>query len=286
MISNSRHLTFFVISLLAFVALTAAGQEDTLDRRFLMVSKLIESSSGARQVEDSGIETAIKAREEARRLYMEARSSADSADIEAAEALLTAATKKMFQATRLASDSLSENKEMTDLAKLERSVDALVKALGTIENEGDVDFDFEKVATQVDGYRSRAAAMVQNHQLDGAMAMMAQAYDVLKSAIEEVRGGETLTKSIHFDSVEEEYAYELDRNDTHRMLVTILAKQDPGNSAKNKMITEFLLKATALRAEADNYAANNDINSAMQSLEASTRQLIRIIRMSGVYVPG
>jgi hypothetical protein len=285
MISKSRNLLAIALMLL-FLASTAIGQEDALQRKFLMVNKLIESSSGARQVEESGLQSAIKAREEARQLYEQAQASSNTANPEEVEALLTAASKKMFDATRLASESLSEEKEVTDLARLERSVDALVKALAQIEEENTIDFDFMKVATQVEGYKSKAAEMALNHQMDGARAMMAQAHDVLKAAIEEVRGGETLIKSIHFDSVEEEYAYELDRNDTHRMLVTILTEQDSGSPAKSKMIKDLTTKAQALRAEADGHAANKDLKSAMQSLDASTRQLIRVIRISGVYVPG
>ena len=286
MVINNRYLMLFAINLLIFFASTVLGQEDVLERRFLMVNKLIESSSGAQQVENSGIEPAIKAREEARQLYVKARSTADAAGHEEAEAILTTAVKKMFEATRLASASLSMDKEKADLTRLEKSVDALVKALGNIKSDVSIDFDFEKVMTQVDGYKSRAAIMVQNGQLDGAMAMITQAYNILKSAIQRVRGGETLIKSIHFDSVEEEYAYELDRNETHRMLVTILTEKDLESAAKSKMMGKYLSKAAALRAEAENYAANKDIKSAMRSMDASTRQLIRVIRMSGVYIPG
>ena len=93
--------------------------------------------------------------------------------------------------------------------------------------------------------------------------------------------------SLNFASKEEEYHYELDRNDTHQMLVTVLLEEKMADSAGvAKMVNVFLDKARLLREEGDRQAARGDFEAAVQTLEESTKELVRAIRSGGIYIPG
>ena len=101
-----------------------------------------------------------------------------------------------------------------------------------------------------------------------------------------MRDGKTLVRSLNFASKEEEYHYELDRNDTHKMLVKVLLKdkmKDPKTAARVK---ENIDKADALRIEAEQLAISKNFTEAVQTLENSTKQIVRAIRAAGIYIPG
>jgi len=93
-------------------------------------------------------------------------------------------------------------------------------------------------------------------------------------------------RSLSFTSKEEEYRYEIDRNDTHRMLVTVLLQDKRGAAGVDAMVERSTLAAAALRKAADEQAARREFDAAVKTLEDSTRELVRAIRAAGVYIPG
>jgi hypothetical protein len=52
--------------------------------------------------------------------------------------------------------------------------------------------------------------------------LLDRAYLTARVSIEAMRRGDTLVRSLNFASKREEYDYEIDRNDTHRMLIKVL----------------------------------------------------------------
>ena len=90
-------------------------------------------------------------------------------------------------------------------------------------------------------------------------------------------------RSLHFANKEEEYHYEVDRNDTHRMLVTVLLSDKPAASAG---VQPLVQRAAQLRLQAEAAATRSEFSAAIEILEESTRELVRAIRGAGVYIPG
>ena len=114
-----------------------------------------------------------------------------------------------------------------------------------------------------------------------------EAYVAAKVGIEHLRGGDTLVRSLSFANSEEEYHYEVDRNDTHRMLVSVLLKEKAdGSSSVNNMVDKFMDKAANLRQQAETQASKGDYDAAIQTLEHSTKEIVRAIRGAGIYIPG
>jgi hypothetical protein len=271
-------------SISAYVApsVTSGQTESPLRLQFRMVEKLINTSSGAVQIDQSNIREAIFLREEAERNYEQAQEAELANDEQRAMELLDKAAANMFTAIRLTRSDKHLLKQRTDLAKRSRGVDALLAAYERVSREKNELEKFADVKRQVDEYRSQAAILDEEDQPEGALVMMTQAYKVLKNALEELRGGETLIRSLTFSSEAAEYEYEIDRNNTHMMLMNVLAE----DQKINPTIEKFLIDARALRSEAEAAALRKDYTAAIEELGASTRQLIRAIRMSGIYIPG
>jgi hypothetical protein len=98
-----------------------------------------------------------------------------------------------------------------------------------------------------------------------------------------MRSGDTLVRSLNFANKQEEYKYELDRNDSLQMLYKVLIEQK-GNA--NPMVVAQVKKAQDLRGAAEAAAARADHVEGIRLLEESTGQLVRAIRSAGIFIPG
>ncbi|MEW8247235.1 MAG: hypothetical protein AB2768_14500, partial [Candidatus Thiodiazotropha endolucinida] len=112
------------------------------------------------------------------------------------------------------------------------------------------------------------------------------AYETVKQEVEKLRSGDTLIRSLVFASNEEEYAYELDRNETHFMLVKLLLEDRDINAGTQSAVDEYLAEARRLRKLADKASEDGDFEEGIKKLEESTKQIVRAIRRAGVYIPG
>lgn len=257
------------------------------DQRLDSLGKLIETSSGARQVEQSENALALALREEARDGYERAREAhAAGRDEEVAE-LLDEAANNMFRAVRMIRSPVNaEQKQSDDYQRRRQSVDALLAAQQRVSTEKGMAAEGEAVLLQVEGLVSKGDELAQRHELEGAMVLVNQAYLAIKVSLESMRGGDTLVRSLQFDSGEEEYRYELDRNDTHRMLADMVMQDNKGASGLGDMAAKLLEEAESMRKQAERQAADKQFDTAIESLEQSTKQLVRVIRSGGLYIPG
>lgn len=105
-------------------------------------------------------------------------------------------------------------------------------------------------------------------------------------SVEHSREGETLTRQLKFETPRDEYVYELDRNDTHRMLVTMLLKEKLESEFTRKRVSGFLESADDYRETALEHADAGRFEDAISALELSTNELVKVIRGAGVYIPG
>ncbi|MDH3694882.1 MAG: hypothetical protein OER96_09960, partial [Gammaproteobacteria bacterium] len=266
--------------------LLVANSYAQTENRLQSVAKLIESSSAATQIESSADPEAIARREDARALYRQAVEADQRGDSEGADQLLQKATQTMFEAVRLAGkDEVNGEKNRKDFALRMQSVEALMKAHQRISVEkknGDAD----QFKQDIDLKLQRVQSLHDSGQLAQAREILDEVYVIAKTGIEELRDGDTLVRSLNFATKEEEYRYELDRNDTHEMLITVLLQDKMEGQKPNPMTQEFIDKATDLRFQAEKEASTGDYATAIRTLEDSTRQLVRAIRGAGIYIPG
>lgn len=115
-----------------------------------------------------------------------------------------------------------------------------------------------------------------------AALALERAYGFIKGQLVSLRGGETLVRSLHFETAEQEFRYELDRNETFAMLVRMLA--DP--SEEDRRVAGFLERARSLRGSAEGAAAKGDFAGGTQLMEESTREYQKVIRSAGILIPG
>lgn len=281
------------VVLSCFCMTAHAGTPDapeTNSTRLQAVRSLIEESSAAKRVQASPSPEAKAARERARQLRRDAEAAHTAGDRARADQLLAQAAQSMFEAVRLAESAQSDGslaaKKAKDFEARLASIDALVAAHDRVcEEKRCPEAEQAEVRRQVAARVADAKRGRTQGDIDGARVRLDEAYVAIKVAIEHRRGGDTLVRSLHFKNKEEEYRYELDRNDTHRMLITVLVG-DRSRAAAASVMQKFLDAGAALRAQAERDAAGGRFDAAVENLEAATRELQKALRGAGIYIPG
>ena len=260
----------------------------SLASRLSNLEHLVMTSSGARRIMASGNSEAMAKRDRAEDLLHKAQKNFDRGDLTAADRVLDNATKTMFEAIRLVGAGAStEQKKLHDFDDRAASVEVLLKALKRIASDKQVMHTIESKLHEFESKAARAQKMKNAGKVDGGRRLLDDAYVSAKAAIEGLRGGETLVRTLSFANKKEEFAYERDRNDTHKMLVKVLVEEKMKSSAGiESMVNKHLDKANKLRAKAESQAKAGDHNRAVSTMERSTKEILRAIRSAGVYIPG
>lgn len=291
---NARALAALALSALLHGAVLAQASAPTagpptreqVERRLTSTGALVTQSSGAKQVETSGNVDAKVQLAKARELHAQAKARLDGGDIEAANKLLHAAARTMMEAVGMASaDQVHARKDRVDFDARRESARALLDAgqrIGAEKGAGPRNAELMKRIDAMIGEADRQAAA---GQLPEARRTLDQAYGAARAAVSGLRGGETLVRSLNFASKEEEFHYEIDRNETHRMLITLLL-QDKRSGSVDVMVERALEASAKLRQQADEQARRREFDAGVKSLEDSTRELQRAIRAAGVFIPG
>lgn len=170
-----------------------------------------------------------------------------------------------------------------DYESKKRSVNALLSAQQRIAKEKrDVQGNITEVIYPIIG---KADLLAHDGSYRDALNILQEAYHMVTDSIKSMRGGETLVRILNFETAEEEYHYELDRNNTYQMLIQMLI-EDRMTLKVTTRIQQFLNEADSLRAMAKNQASKGDFRSAIKSLENSTQKLIFAMRNAGFVIPG
>jgi hypothetical protein len=282
-------LNFILLISLGAVSGLAQSQItlNSVANRIQNMSKLINESSGAKQVMASDNVQANKKRDQAVELYDRALAKLADGDADAATGYLDEAARLMFDAMKLTTPtSMAVDKQKVDYDNRLESVTALKDAFNRIADESRDKEAKKKVNKQLDDLIARADDAITRGNNSEAQAEIDKAYHLLKVSIESKRAGQTLVRSLQFETKEEEYHYEIDRNDTHNMLISLLVDDKKKSKYAQDQIMKFVAEAEQLRKQADAYAGEDAFEIAIDLLEQSTKQLVRAIRSAGIYIPG
>jgi len=278
-----------LLATLALTLLTPVDAEGGVTKRtrYTSVERLLQSSSAARLVSESGNAEAMALHAEANVKFELARQAHESGDTDAANDLLDEAVRLLYSAVGIVNKSApGQDKESRDFENRRKSVVALITAHNRIADEKGLDRERREMDRQAAIELQIADELFASGETAEARQHLDTIYDAVKISIEEMREGETLVRELKFSSPEDEYKYELDRNDTHQMLVKILLNEKMDQQSVRDRVAPFIVTADQFRVEAEAMAADNNFEQAIELLEKSTGELVKAIRGAGVYIPG
>lgn len=264
------------------IPVTAANTE----QKAKFVNNLVTNSAALRSIEQSGDPEAIATVKTARELLDKANADITAGNFEAANDKLNEIVNQVRTVTQKVSEHSVKGaraKEMLENRKA--TVKALVDAYERVAREKGAGSVTEKKAV-VQKYISEADMLSARGDDEGALRLMDQAYAAVSGDVATLRDGDKLVKELKFASAEDEYTYEVDRNDSHFFLLKLtLSEKSPDPSILAQIETQKQ-QAQQLRTEAEGLAKSKDHVQAVKLLGQSTEVLIRALRMGGAYIPG
>ena len=272
------------LSIMCIVPVFADEAEDPMASRDKLVRTLLFESSAARKVEMSGNEAAMARHAEAIKVF-EAASKNEFADQR--EEQYNRAVALLYEAASLATSAAdSEDKIQRDLDNRQQSLDALLSAHERIMDEKNSPAVHDALLEEIAAERLAADALLQEGKTAAAKTHIDRAYVATKLSVERARKGETLLRELSFETPEDEYKYEVDRNDTHLMLLKVLLDDKMQSERIRDRVVVHVTKSEKLREQAEVNAGNKEYEKAIDMMEESTSELVRAIRSAGVYIPG
>lgn len=264
-----------------------ASDPASVESRMHNVERLIRTSSGARRVASSGNTLALRRQAEADQWLQRAEVAYAKGDMAGSKAALDEATAAMFAAIReIGTGQDGVDKQARDFDHKAESADVLLSAITRVAEEKGDRQAVSRRATAIAGRVAGARESAARGELELARRQLDVAYEEAKNELEGLREGETLVRTLSFANDEDEYHYEVDRNETHRMLIKVLLGERTPSATARQQIDRYVAEAGRLRAEAEGQAGAGEFRSAVTTLEESTRALQRAIRSAGIYIPG
>jgi hypothetical protein len=255
-----------------------------LEKRLESVKTLLETSSAAKQIKASGSEASLAEHAKALEMWNQAKQAFDAGDLARTQKLLLEAPKLLFAAARHASpEQVVGEKLRSDYVSRRDSVSALLSAQKRISDEKGKVSGAAQVADSIGQLLIESDKLADGGKYKEARAVADKAYLLAKASVGEMRAGDTLVRSLNFANKEEEYKYEIDRNDSLGMLYKVLIEQ---KGSANQLVLDQVKKGQELRIQAEKAAAARDHAAGVKLLEESTTNLIRAIRSAGIFIPG
>lgn len=255
---------------------------DSVSKQLTTAAHLIEDSSAARRVTDSGNADAQALHRQARMLFQQAAQALDNGKADEARILLSNAKKAMFKAVQSAgSGSARVDKAKHDYEMQALSIMALLKAQSRVSDEKHAGETEQRLHWQVETLLEDAGTLYQNGDYAGGRQMLNQAYDMLKVSIERMREGDTLVNKVEFNSAEEEYYYYWGKTGSQYEAISMAARSVAG-TPKEKMVQKFSHRMQDARNQASKLAGRGDFEKAIKVLvpvfKSAPFQLMSLLR--------
>lgn len=261
--------------------------KETTEQKAIFVENLVTKSVAAETIESSSDTVAIENLVRARELVTAARAELDAGDFESANTKLDEALGIVnVETRRLSKDRVGEKRAQEAYDKRLKSVKTFLAAYDRMSAEKNLTSAMAAQIEAITALVADAEALAAQGDMDRAKEVLDEAYVATRSNIKDLRQGDTLTRTLVFESAEEEYAYELDRNDSHFMLLDLALERQQVPPSMTGRIEDFRGIARQHRSDAESLAGGGSHPEAIDSLNKSTEELLKAIRMTGLFIPG
>jgi len=249
------------------------------DNTLLLVEKLLSVSSAAKHVQSSQNPLAKQHYDQAKQYLQQAHQAQTKGDKFTRDKTISLAKMALFKAVQFADKPTElEEKQKKDIQNRIKNITALLDAYHRISPNSEKNTLFKQKLNDVQ-------RIFKNKQLDLAEKKAQQLFVDIKLALIDLRNGQTLVHSLNFANPADEYHYEINRNNSHKMLLELFGNQN-AKLVSNSKVQTHIEQAIKLRNQAEQSAMENAYQQGIKLLEKSTKQYIRAIQATGVYVPG
>lgn len=261
-----------------------------VEQKEAFLKRVLSDSPAAKRIQAGNNAEAKRHLAGAQESYAKAVLSIKNNDIASADRQLNEATWLIAKARQLVPDPLARDVgHRVRYAQVLQSVESLrisyQRHLQRVKRQppGSAvnDARLSKVAQLVDSAKSLANA----GEVVQANKALGEAETTLMVGLSRVLGAKTIEYAQRFETLAEEYAYELERNRSYGDLIPIaLAEFKPGKEALRE-VQHFVNANGQLREQAQQQAAKKDHRSALTALRDGTVHLQNALTVAGLRVP-
>ncbi len=276
------------ILLLMHISTSFADENTKHQLKLNTISKLLNSSSVSKYILNSGNDVAIQYYNLAKTAKKSAVFEFKKGNINKSNILIKKATDALSDATLFA--NMNKKNVHIDAERLlyeetKESVEALLLAVHRVAKEKGTEKQNKPLIDKIDKLNDQAHDHASEHSYNKALQKLEQTLALIRGNIIELKMGDTLVRTLSFANPQEEYAYEIDRNDAHFMLLKMFLAEKTNNTKNKDIYSKRKQSAQQLRKKAEAYANKNDHKKAISTLEKSTLILIKAIRLAGAKIP-
>ena len=255
-----------------------------IDSKVKLLSKLVNESAAATRISTSKNAQAQLLLANARAAWQEAATALESGELTVAEQQVKQGLQAMQSASGMVQDAgrvkLAQQQRYQELRKRVLSFsEAFQRAVA--EKPGEPVSDYANL-DEVSGLLQEAEDLAHNGDYVKANQRLAKAADDVELALSVARDKETLIHELKFESPEEEYAYEIQRNKGYQQLIDLLKQKRVGSDTRLVYVQKMIVENDKLCEDAEALVKKGDIQAAIRELEKGTSRLERALRASGV----
>ncbi len=269
--------------------ISAADEETKHQLKLNSITKLLNSSSVSKYVLNSGNDVAVQYYNLAKTAYKSAVIEFRKGNLEKSNLFIKKATDALSDATTFANmnkKNININAERQLYEETKESVDALLQAVHRVAKEKGTVKQNQEMIDEINKLNDQAHDYASKKMYGKALVKLELTLALIRGNISELKMGDTLVRTLSFANAQEEYAYEIDRNDAHFMLLKMFLSEITNGRGNADIYAKNKQSALKLRQKAEKYAKNNKYKKAISTLEDSTQILIKAIRRAGGNIPG
>lgn len=167
-----------------------------------------------------------------------------------------------------------------------QSVMAFLNAYERVSKEKKLGAPAVSMSRQIKARVKKSDAFVKANNIVKGQQELEKAYVLVTTLTAELREGATLIRELNFETPKHEYIYEIDRNDSLSAVLIMTLTEKKTNPNFLLKIKELRQSAETIRKQAEQQADAGDYKGAIELLGKSAKDLIKAVRMGGLYIPG
>lgn len=259
-------------------------KQSAIYNKIKFFSWLVNDSPTVDRVIKSENSQAIEQLSQARELLEQAKIQYDDGELQLADENITAGLKHMTSVSRkIKNNDRVDNARRVLFQELKQHVQSFAEAFERVAKEKNSRLINEMLdRNKLNGIVHRADALYQEGQLALANHELKQAADMVDEALRDARHEDVLLHELDFDSIEDEYNYEIKRNESYLMLINLLQEKHSTSEASRQFVNKIVSSNKQVLEKAEKYAATGNMIGAIRVLEQGTDKLSRALRMTGV----
>ena len=267
---------------LAVLVTTSAAMAEVVkpSPKINYADNLLMNSKTAKRLENMDSEEARLALQEARDLLERAKEAHNSGQKAEGSSLSSLALKKFTQAAKLLPKSQSALKvQRKRYIELDEEITSYLEWYDSASYvSGDEQETLDKAKLNI----SEAKILFENSKYEEANKILARVLDDVVVMTNRSMTSTEIVNSLDFETPEQEHKYELARNNEYKRLIPIAEQQKEPKGGKLMLFKRFVKKAEDIRAQADVELQAGDIQTSIKTLQNSTDQYLRALRMVGI----